>query len=726
MTSAPKCKLVPTDKVCIRRIVGSGTPTSCTVVDLLQGQKVELYRASDNALIDSKTAGGSGEVILSLVGQTLPVNAYFKVYDTDGITLLYTGQSQSVNGGDEFTYGLSSDLLSCDVDLNEELGSGMFKAILDNKGGKFTNPAQFNYYQPVEIWMGDPLTKIFSGMVQKPRRKAAPLQVELQGYDDAYGLTQKRVYAVFTNLDAVSIYQQLVAGTDITWDAANPASLGLVKSIGFQGKNALQCIRALNDQTNVKTFISPDKKLRVLQPGSETVYTATEGSNILEDQTTPDFSEYWNRVDFTGGKIEGRELRVVANDLTGQSSYGVVPLDVWRQEVLDPGEAEQIASNLLTQGSAVKLTGSVTLIGDAAITPLHKLRLVKPSEGIDQQYDVQRVSHRFSSSGFISEVTVFARKAGFILADVIHSGAEVQAAIRRTQATLEALAFIAGLGRITVKNQYPIQWISQDGNIVIDDDLYLTLVSGATSGWFIAGIALPQDPLTAVLLAGASRWRRLQWLSEDRQGSISVDLLNSDYTTRESNVPTPYILEDSPMNRDAWTEGVVNWSAFGDGASVEGSGSSVAGVKSVRGAIASMVDRGIRYTPTKALNVSKYLSLNFRYLSRTTDSFKVRLKVDASNYYEVGITPTAVDKWHEAILLLQASAWTTIGSPSFSSISMIEFFLPSGNNSKVLFVDELYFRRHLLGDVYLKFSLSRASASLAGPRVKAVQAVIDN
>jgi hypothetical protein len=72
-----------------------------TITNLIPGQKVELYRASDNVKIGEATCQeGQTSVAISIDGQLFPLQLYVKIYGTDGETLIETTQSYQMCGGD--------------------------------------------------------------------------------------------------------------------------------------------------------------------------------------------------------------------------------------------------------------------------------------------------------------------------------------------------------------------------------------------------------------------------------------------------------------------------------------------------------------------------------------------------------------------------------------------------------------------------------------------------
>lgn len=82
------------------------TSDMVTVAGLATGQKVELYRASDNHLIGSGTvSGGASSVgIDTSLEAILPELLYVKIYGIDGSTLLETSSGYQMCGGDTWTW----------------------------------------------------------------------------------------------------------------------------------------------------------------------------------------------------------------------------------------------------------------------------------------------------------------------------------------------------------------------------------------------------------------------------------------------------------------------------------------------------------------------------------------------------------------------------------------------------------------------------------------------
>jgi len=90
-----------------------------TVINLAQGQKVELINTSDN-LVSSATVGvGENNTTLDVSPLSFPFEGYFKIYASDGNSLLYTSAIyDDIWGGDEYQFSTPSQPLTIDPFLS--------------------------------------------------------------------------------------------------------------------------------------------------------------------------------------------------------------------------------------------------------------------------------------------------------------------------------------------------------------------------------------------------------------------------------------------------------------------------------------------------------------------------------------------------------------------------------------------------------------------------------
>jgi hypothetical protein len=76
-----------------------------TVTGLSPGQKVEVYRASDDVkIVEATCAGGQTQIVVDIDAEDYPEYMYLKVYATDGVTLVEKTANQRICGGDTWAW----------------------------------------------------------------------------------------------------------------------------------------------------------------------------------------------------------------------------------------------------------------------------------------------------------------------------------------------------------------------------------------------------------------------------------------------------------------------------------------------------------------------------------------------------------------------------------------------------------------------------------------------
>jgi len=84
-----------------------------TLGGLIQGQKAELYRTSDDTKLDTQTCGaGATTVTFDVSAEDCPTQLYFKIYATNGSTLIETTTSYEMCGGDTWEWTADAGTLS--------------------------------------------------------------------------------------------------------------------------------------------------------------------------------------------------------------------------------------------------------------------------------------------------------------------------------------------------------------------------------------------------------------------------------------------------------------------------------------------------------------------------------------------------------------------------------------------------------------------------------------
>jgi len=86
------------------------------LADLAVGQTVLLYRASGTFLDTQTVAAGASSVTFDVSAENVPENMYFKIYASDGTTLIETTTTCEMCGGDEWTWTASPGTLTLAAD----------------------------------------------------------------------------------------------------------------------------------------------------------------------------------------------------------------------------------------------------------------------------------------------------------------------------------------------------------------------------------------------------------------------------------------------------------------------------------------------------------------------------------------------------------------------------------------------------------------------------------
>ena len=101
----------------VDRVVIS-TSQYVTVAGLTPGQKVELYRSSDDTKLDTQTCAAppATSVVFDVDAEDFPEQMYMKIYGTDGATLLETTVSYDMCGGDTWEWTADAGTLTITSD----------------------------------------------------------------------------------------------------------------------------------------------------------------------------------------------------------------------------------------------------------------------------------------------------------------------------------------------------------------------------------------------------------------------------------------------------------------------------------------------------------------------------------------------------------------------------------------------------------------------------------
>ena len=273
--------------------------------------------------------------------------------------------------------------------------------------------------------------------------------------------------------------------------------------------------------------------------------------------------------------------------------------------------------------------------------------------------------------------------------------------------SLQAASRIQAVGRtVRAVNSPPLVWDSAQ-NVTLDENGYVKLMSGFTTGSFEWGFT-PDSELFRL-------WLRVIYLAENGDGNVSVSLLRGNDTIA-SNIPSTYDIPRYPKNRGEVDEGPLEkWDAVGGTITKDPlSLISAQSVKIMR--TGASVEAFYPTSQNLGLNVPQMKYFTVYLYSPNDGNVEVRLYTDPSNYRRAAVTLVG-GVWRRYEIIIPTMQ--TVGNPStINWFSFVSSDLLSFN------VDTDYvFLSAKKERLALRFELSRPSAHAKSPVVKIAKLV---
>jgi len=446
-------------------------------------------------------------------------------------------------------------------------------------------------------------------------------------------------------------------------------------------------------------------------------YPVIDASKILRAEYAEDRWKLKNRVIYVGagGQVladvsEGAgDLPVIVNDpfLTDAN-------EAYRRAQIRLALNKEYGRQLRVEMSQYDFEALGIDLGDTVTVNLPNLGISENMYVVEIEYDPRELKYVLTIGGRLELFEEFLQEQ--IGGDVASRFGQ---AMNRPE-MINTMVYSVEMGmRIWSEPRHVIYWnrppltLYDASNIVLDDNGYATLVSGATSGSFEVR-ALP----ISELFMG---WLAVEWFADPGQGSITTKIscgdnvvasISGTYSYYCFNVPRVPI-QDGGLTEGAASKYGVNNAAVYDVKKGILHAYCLKLTPSTLGA-----DGEIFYPSSKNwgrdLSWARWMRL-YLYGDHVSDfAIKIRLHTDSSNYYEGSI-------------LVKSGAWrryeidvktlNKIGSPSLSNINWMSIISP-----QALLIDSDYIllpaTRELLR---VKFELSRPSAGNVSPRIKLVR-----
>ncbi|RLG08790.1 MAG: hypothetical protein DRN64_04650 [Thaumarchaeota archaeon] len=558
---------------------------------------------------------------------------------------------------------------------------------------------------------------VFEGVVYEVDRRHRGRDVERCGfkaYDYLIKYDRHVVYRLYqTGTKAGDIIKDLASLEDGVDTSNVEDGDSLLSPWEIQNEKALEIMKSVARGTNYWLRMKPGKILyfKPKQIGSA-VATITD-QMILDAEYSEDRWKLKNRVIYVGADGE-----ILADVSEGAGDLPVVVHDPF---LTDKEEAERRANIRLAlnkeYGRSLRITMHQRDFKDLGIDLGDTCTINLPSVGLENvdmvllgiEYDPRSLRYRLEFGGRKELLEDWLdEKIGGDVAARFGQRVSVPEMISSIYSTIDlvntAVKIQADARTVRLYNKPPLI-LENAENIILDENGYAKLISGATQGSFESS-CLPESELF-------TRWLRVHYNVERGDGEVQVDLLRADDSLIESNIPQDYELPYLPKQAGWWTE--QNASEWGvENGSLEDSENAIISYWSIK-AIQTASPMKIYYPKTENagwdLSKFKYLVI-YLYSDNDDPDLKIRLKQDESNYFEASINHVG-GSWKRYEISI--SSMTKVGSPSLSQINYLEIetdLMSINIDSDYMFVPAT--REQLK----LKFTLTRPSPDLESPRVK--------
>ena len=447
-------------------------------------------------------------------------------------------------------------------------------------------------------------------------------------------------------------------------------------------------------------------------------YPVIDASKILRAEYAEDRWKLKNRVIYVGagGQVladvsEGAgDLPVIVND-----PFLTDPVEAQRRANIRLALNKEYGRQLRIEMNQYDFESLNIDLGDTVTVNLPSLGVNENMYVVEIEYDPRELKYTLTLGGRLELFEEFLQEQiGGDVASRFGQSIKVPELVSTIYTTVDlvnaAVKIQADARTLRIYNKPPLI-LENAQNVILDEDGYAALISGATSGSFEFSFT-PQSALF-------TRWLRIHYDYDAGGGSVRADVLRADGSTIDSSISQDYDFPYIPATSGSWTEQNANeWGAVN--ALIADSPNAIISYWSIKATKTGSGSMKLIYPASKdlSLNLSrfKYMRL-YIYSAENDPSLKIRLKQDENNYFEATLSHSG-GIWRRYQILL--SSFQSIGSPSLTNINYLEIETSMSSiniDSDIVFIP--------LGheQVKIKFTLTRPDASATSPRVKLVKIV---
>ena len=433
-----------------------------------------------------------------------------------------------------------------------------------------------------------------------------------------------------------------------------------------------------------------------------------EGDNILRFDLKRDLSGLKNKVTVKGAFIGGRQITYTAKDDLSILRFGEREKVIVDPTITDLSYAEALATQELEKSKDVELIGNVDAVlkfcraGEYAHIKIDSL-------GIDEIRMLEKIMLQGTNK---LTMRIEFRGKTKSLSDIIAEIYDKTHKIERSSEALKEATFAAlYVEPVFCELTFHGPDFKESSNVWFDENGNLKLVDGALNGYAVFEVNADEEAFL--------NWFDLNFDVDEKDGSITVDILDAADNVIESNISSYKSLQPYPADLDACENNANEYDVVNG--FVDNSHLSAVSAYSIKVKWQTGLDRYVIYPKSKSLglNCLFYKYLHIYILQGSTQPVKIRLHTTDNDYYEKTLLFPQSYVWREFKLELGTSDWAAVGSPDWSNINFISIYLPASDNiTEYTWIDGICFYPLLAETFKVKFNFSRPNTSSQSPVFK--------
>jgi len=566
---------------------------------------------------------------------------------------------------------------------------------------------------------------IFEGVVTEVRRRrdnGHVNEVECRAYSDLILYDRYIVFRVYdTGTTAGAIIRDLASlepGVDVTDVAEGPS---ITSPWSIENSTALKVMLDVAKGTNHYLRMLPGRVLR-FRPKSEGTPKATiDGSKVLSAEYSEDRWKLKNRVIYVGANGE------VLADVSDPP--GDLPVVVHDPFLTDANEALRRARIRLAlnreYGRELRVEMAENAFNTLGIDLFDTVTVNLPDLGLNNvnmfiveiEYDPRNKRCRLTLGGRLELLEDLLNEAigGDTTARFGPRPSVIGelAGLRSTLYLVKSVTTASAYRYVTYWNRRPLT-IHAGENVTLDPSTgQLVLASGFTSGWAEIRFNPPTETFR--------KWGYIEWISYPGDGAIAVEVRDpqgrvlvgkTDPKMGGWHLTKRLRLKRWPGRAQELTRGLAYRQWVGVNAVVFRASAGIVSGSCLGIRLTGTNPGEAVYTLPQPIDLgwARFADI-FLYAFAPNTSVRLRLYSSGGDYYEGVMTANDASVWRE--YLLDVSTFSRSGNPNLGSVTRIGIV----TNGPILVDSDYLFHQYHRGELVVRFTLSRPSASSQSPKI---------